>query len=724
MLRNILSLAVITALGITFWASRTDIIAPSKSAQAASNISKSAPLTSLPGQHAASTNSPAATVSTFGMNASIASANVAFPNQSARDFFPADKAKRGEQIYLTGNNQPIKAVTAEDARVLLLSDGSHYLGASSNDDLNMISAKRDEMDNVIYKYQQTYQSIPVFGRQLVVQISPQDEINLVAGQFEPNIDLTTRPQLSAEQALSTAYVHMDELPLDTPAQLEQPVLMVYTDDTTPPVLAWQVRIEYQTQQSGYHREQLFVDANTGKTINRITMMHSAFTSAVHTMSNQCITQSQIGLPGTLIANNTDAHSTGTAANSGYAYWFYSKMFARDSWDALGKKITNTIHVSFDFGGGCNNDNAYFNGYQLVFGDGTTYLRNPGAAIDIFGHEFTHGVTYTESNLIYQNESGALNEAMSDVMGTGISAWKNSGGSSSANPVGWTTTANDWIMGESAALVVSMKRVMNDPAADGQSRDNYTDRYIGTSDNGGVHINSGIMNLGFYLLSQGGKHPRAKTTNTVTAIGIEKALRIYYYANANLFTTSTNFQNARNLTASAAKTLYGCAVWESVHQSWDAVKAPGTRGTECATTTTTPTPTTPTGTNLALGKATLASSNYNVTSSPVSRATDGNLTTSWLSRTITNVAATEYVQLNLGALKNFTSVNMAWSGSDAAKHVGVWVLKNSTWTLIADVAGTTAISNITFATQNAQYVMITMNSGSLTRWYAVKEITIK
>jgi hypothetical protein len=317
--------------------------------------------------------------------------------------------------------------------------------------------------------------------------------------------------------------------------------------------------------------------------------------------------------------------------------------------------------------------------------------------------------------------------MSDVMGTGESAWKNSGGTSAGNPTTWNPTTTDWTMGEDAALTLGWKRFMNDPAANGQSKDNYPDRNTGTSDSGGVHTNSGIMNLAFYMLSQGGTHPRQKSTVTVTGIGIEKALQVYYYANNNLFTSSTNFQSARSLTASAAKTLYGCDAWEAVHKSWDAVNVPGTRGTECATsgggTTPTPTPTPTPSTNLALGSATVASSTYS-SSYPVKNATDGSASTAWVSRTITYTGTTEYVQMDMGSSKTFSSVNLSWAGSDSAKRVAVWVWKNSAWTLVLDKTGTTAITSVSFAAQTAQHVMVTMKNGSSYRWYAINEITIQ
>ena len=731
MIKKSLSLAAIAVLGITYWVSaKEDTINPSNTDAKIALANQD-----LKGVRiaAASPNEGIDKVLAV-MNASqnhpLVASGVTTSQQKA--FFPTAALKHGGNVYITGQKEnPVLATTADDARKLLLKDGSGYLGAGPDDNLNIVSSQRDERGNAIYKYQQTYKDVPIFGRELVVQISPNNELNLVAGQFEPSVNLSTVPRLSGNNAISTAIAGFATAPTTAPVVLEKPTLMVYTDENTKPVLAWKASIEYTTQSTGYNREHIIIDANTGKALNHINMMQ-AFTYGVYTVNQKCLAQNDSGLPGTLIADNADDHSKGVAANGVSSYWFYKNMFNRDSWDGKGVKLTTTIHAKFQGSNNtCVGDNAYFTGTQLLFGDGQTNLKNPGAAIDIFGHEFSHGFTEATSKLIYQNDSGALNESISDIMGTGISAWFHSGGSATGNPTTWAPTEADWNMGEDAALTLSWKRFMQDPAKNGQQKDNYTDRVTGTTDNGGVHTNSGIMNLAFYLLSQGGSHPRQKTTNVVKGIGIEKALRVMYYSNANLFTSSTSFTSVRNLTANAAKTLYGCSEWESVHQAWDAVKVPGTRGTECTATTdtnnstgggtTTPPPST--GSNLALGTATKASSTYSI-SYPVKNATDGQTTTPWVSRTIMNPYTTEYVQLNLGTNKTFTTANLSWAGSDSAKRIAVWVYKNNAWTLVADKTGTTAITSITFAAQTAKDVMITMQNGTKNRWYAINEITLK
>jgi vibriolysin len=199
------------------------------------------------------------------------------------------------------------------------------------------------------------------------------------------------------------------------------------------------------------------------------------------------------------------------------------------------------------------------------GDGTTFI-SLAKGFDVVAHELTHAVTEYESNLTYSNESGALNEAMSDIMAAAAEAYK-------TGSVG----GNTWKIGEdiyTPNTAGDALRYMNNPTADGSSKDYYPERYTGTSDNGGVHINSGIANLAFYLLVQGGSHPRGKTSVVVPALGMTQAERIFYIANRDYLTSSSNFQAARNATAQAATSLYGATAADAVQKAWDAVGVPG------------------------------------------------------------------------------------------------------------------------------------------------------
>jgi Zn-dependent metalloprotease len=174
------------------------------------------------------------------------------------------------------------------------------------------------------------------------------------------------------------------------------------------------------------------------------------------------------------------------------------------------------------------------------------------------------VTGNSANLVYQNESGALNEATSDIMAAAIESW--AGGD------------NPWWIGENCWVADAALRFMDDPSRDGSSRDHYSTRYTGTSDNGGVHWNSGIANLAFYLMANGGNHPKPEhRVNTVSGIGVATAANIWYRALTVYMTSGTDFAGARAATEAACADLYGATTCASVTAAWLEVGVDGSGG---------------------------------------------------------------------------------------------------------------------------------------------------
>lgn len=185
--------------------------------------------------------------------------------------------------------------------------------------------------------------------------------------------------------------------------------------------------------------------------------------------------------------------------------------------------------------------------------------------DVVAHEFTHGVTQTSSKLIYNGESGALNEAMSDIFGAAVDRYTGA------------SREDTWLVGEdiyTPSKSGDALRVLSDPARQGDS-DYWPTRYTGSDDNGGVHTNSGIANLAFYLLVEGGKHPRGKTNVDVPKISaffdksLMTAIEIFYKANVACLTPQSNFEAARKCTE-----MHAGAYVSNVAAAWDAVGVPG------------------------------------------------------------------------------------------------------------------------------------------------------
>jgi Zn-dependent metalloprotease len=207
------------------------------------------------------------------------------------------------------------------------------------------------------------------------------------------------------------------------------------------------------------------------------------------------------MPGKLVRQEGDTKHKDPAVNeaydhSGSTYDFYLKRFARNSLDGKGMAIISSVHV------GKQLNNAFWNGRQMAYGDGDGFIFTRFTqSLDVVGHELTHGVVAHECNLEYQGESGALNEHFADVFGSLVSQWKTKQSAASA---AWTIGSG--IMGPSTQVKAlrtfkAERAFENDPnLGSDQQPKHLRNLYRGASDNGGVHLNSGIPNHAFYLFA--------------------------------------------------------------------------------------------------------------------------------------------------------------------------------------------------------------------------------
>jgi len=261
------------------------------------------------------------------------------------------------------------------------------------------------------------------------------------------------------------------------------------------------------------------------------------------------------------APGVDAHAYAKVTDD-----FYAATFGRDSLDDNGLQLISTVHFANRY---CN---AFWNGEQMAYGDGDgkTCISLSGG-LDVVGHELTHGVTQFTSNLIYENESGALNESFSDMMGNTIEFYAAAHG---LDPAG----SPDWLIGEDIILAPDVApgfRNMGDPMED-LDPDHYSEFIVTTADSGGVHSNSGIPNHAYYLAVNGGKNAGCDAVGssghqhtadcdvTVPALGLAEAARVFYAG----FTSLPEFANmcdARNATVAAAGTSAAAtsAAWAAV-----------------------------------------------------------------------------------------------------------------------------------------------------------------
>lgn len=204
----------------------------------------------------------------------------------------------------------------------------------------------------------------------------------------------------------------------------------------------------------------------------------------------------------------------------------------------------------------------------VTSNGRSWNRVAGA-LDIVAHEITHGVTDYTSDLIYLNESGALNESFSDIMGTAVEFYYQAPGDGLQKA--------DYLCGEdivraAAPGATNGIRSLADPNAYGHP-DHYSRRVLGSSDNGGVHTNSGISNHAFYLAIEGGTNRVSRlTVQGVGAGNREQIERVFYRAFTQLMTANSTFAVARMATIQAARDLYGAGSnpERAITEAWTAV----------------------------------------------------------------------------------------------------------------------------------------------------------
>lgn len=269
------------------------------------------------------------------------------------------------------------------------------------------------------------------------------------------------------------------------------------------------------------------------------------------------------LPGVRVRGEGDPKTGDDAVDEAYdgagvTYDLYKNAFNRNSIDGKGMRLDSTVHFGEDY------DNAFWNGKQMVYGDGDGQLFNRFTiAIDIIGHELTHGVTQYSSGLVYQGQSGALNESMSDVFGSLVKQYKGKK-KQTAKQADWLIGAGLLANGVNGVALRSMKApgsAYDDPVLGKDPQPAHMKDYDNTPfDNGGVHINSGIPNHAFFLLA-----------TSLGGYAWEKAGQIWYRA-LQLLQPTTDFATAADITVQSARALYGSGSGEekAVKDAWKQV----------------------------------------------------------------------------------------------------------------------------------------------------------
>ena len=271
------------------------------------------------------------------------------------------------------------------------------------------------------------------------------------------------------------------------------------------------------------------------------------------------------LPGKLVRNahktrGGDVEVAEAWDGSGSTYEFYMRVFDRDSIDGRGMCIDSSVHYSRRF------DNAMWDGRQMVYGDGDGRIfRRFTAAVDVIGHELTHGVTQYTAGLEYGGQSGALNEHISDAFGIMVKQYVH----------GLSAHESDWLIGEGLFTSKVNGKAIRSMAAPGTAYDDpllgrdpqpsTMSGYVTTDDdNGGVHINSGIPNHAFYLAAMeiGGK-------------SWEVLGQVWYAVLTQRLKPDATFADFARATVETAGDLYGSGgdVQRCIAEAWSAVGLP-------------------------------------------------------------------------------------------------------------------------------------------------------
>ncbi|MGW1803718.1 M4 family metallopeptidase [Streptomyces sp. NPDC002078] len=499
------------------------------------------------------------------------------------------------------------AALSDSARVSLIQKAqadaaqtAQQIGLGAKEKLIVKDVVKDADGTVHTRYERTYAGLPVLGGDLVVHTAKSGRTEGVTKATKAAIKVASlKPQITAAKAeqqavsaartLGSAKSSADGARKVIWAGSGKPVLAYETvvgglqDDGTPNQL--HVITDAATGKKLYEYQGIENATGTGKTLYSGTVSLTTTQSG----SSYNLTDASRGGhktynlarktsgKGTLVANSTNVFGTGTASSSSSdqtaaadaAYgaqetWdFYKSTFGRSGIKNDGVGAYSRVHY------GSNYVNAFWDDscFCMTYGDGDSNTH-PLTSLDVAGHEMSHGVTANTAGLDYSGESGGLNEATSDIFGTGVEFYANN----ASDPGDYLIGEKININGDGTPL-----RYMDKPSKDGGSAD-YWSSSVGNLD---VHYSSGVANHFFYLLSEGsgsktinGVTYNSPTSNgsTVTGIGRAKALQIWYKALTTYFTSTTNYKAARTGTLSAASALYGSGSTEykAVAAAWSAV----------------------------------------------------------------------------------------------------------------------------------------------------------
>jgi Zn-dependent metalloprotease len=513
----------------------------------------------------------------------------------------------GNQVLTSAMKDPVST-----ARSFLVNNKTLLRIEDPVNEFSVISKAKDERGITHVRFKQMFHGFEVWSSDVYVHISIGGYVYLFNGSYLPTPALTNLvPKVGNDEALQTVRTdletHGEELNLPPTIsrilKYKGPISkqVVWHDKKKIPHLVWFIEIQTGLDRDWYY----FVDAQngtilhhynntkhdgpatgTGIDMNGVQRTFGTYSAGANyflidtyqpmynSLQSQ-IPQDPLGAIVTLDLQGKDLSAKSTIYsvastdnqwadpasvsaqyNSIRIYNYFRQVFGRNSIDDKGMTIYSIIHATEN---GQAMDNAYWAGAVMCYGDGNVLYKSLAGGFDVAVHEMTHGVTQYTANLTYEDQSGALNESVSDVFAAALDS-------------------SNWTMGEEiiksfdAYPSGSLRDLSNPHNSESQGSPGWQPLTMGefittTLDNGGVHINSGIPNNAFYRVAM--------------AVGRPTAIAIWYKALTHFLTSMAQFIDARIATEEAAIELYGASSIQltAVKNAWDAVQVYEGSGTE-------------------------------------------------------------------------------------------------------------------------------------------------
>ncbi|WTT06181.1 M4 family metallopeptidase [Streptomyces sp. NBC_00090] len=488
-----------------------------------------------------------------------------------------------EHAALVADAQAARATTAK------------ALGLGAKEELRPKSVLKDADGTLHTRYERTFAGLPVLGGDLVVHTGANGTARGVTKNTQATITVaSTTAAKSAESAKSFALGEAKaEGAKDPKADSVRKVVWAASGK---PVLAWESVVggvqhdgtpsrlhvitdattgaelfEYQAVNTGTGTGQYAGQVTIGTSLSGSTYQlddttrggHKTYDMNDSTYSSGILFTDADDVWGDGLPSNRQTAAVDAAYGAQLTWDYYKNVHGRNGIRNDGVASNSRVHY------GDRYSNAFWDDYCfcMTYGDGKENAK-PFTSVDVAAHEVTHGLTSNTAGLVYSGESGGLNEATSDIIGTAVEFWAN-------NP----SDPGDYLLGEEVGYRGAgiPLRYMDQPSKDGKGADSWYSGVGGID----VHYSSGIGNHWFYLASEGsgskvlgGVSYSSPTSDglAVDPVGRDAAAKIWYRALTTYMTSSTNYAGARTATLQAAADLYGngSATYDNVANAWAAV----------------------------------------------------------------------------------------------------------------------------------------------------------